>query len=110
MRMSRVILIPAFLLLVSGGCYKNEPVPFADFTFKGTNGFKIPCKVSFINNSVNSFHSLWTFHDDSTSWATEPEKVYTRPGSYLVTLRAYTESENEWASTARTVVIKDTVQ
>jgi PKD repeat protein len=110
MRIAKAIMVPAFLLIVSGGCYKNEPVPFADFTFKGTNDFKIPCKVTFLNNSVNSFHWLWTFHDDSTSWSFEPVKVYTRPGKYLVTLRAYTESENEWASTARTVEIKDTVK
>jgi len=110
MRHSRAILIPAFLLIIFGGCYKNEPVPVAAFTFKGTNGFKIPCKVTFINNSENSFAWVWNLGDDSTSWAKEPVKVYTRPGKYLVTLRAYTESQKEWASTAQNVVISDTVK
>ncbi|MCX6287934.1 MAG: PKD domain-containing protein [Bacteroidetes bacterium] len=110
MRISKAILIPAFLLIISGGCYKNEPVPLAAFTFKGTNGFKIPCKVTFINNSENSFYWLWNLGDDSTSWAKEPVKTYSRPGKYIVTMRAYTESQKEWASTAQTVVIADTVQ
>jgi len=110
MKLSKVILIPAFLLLAGSSCYKNEPVPVADFTYKGTNGFKIPCTVTFINTSVNSFAWIWNFGDDSTSWAKEPVKLYTRPGKYLVTLRAYTESQKEWASTAQTVVIKDTIQ
>jgi len=110
MRMSKAILIPAFLLIVSGGCYKNEPVPFASFTYKGTNEFKIPCQVTFINTSVDSYHWAWNFGDDSTSWAKEPVKIYYRPGKYLVTLRAYTDSEKEWSSAAQTVVIKDTVK
>lgn len=110
MRMSKTIFVAAFLLLVSGGCYKNEPVPVAAFTYKGTNSFKIPCKITFINLSENSFYWVWNLGDDSTSWAKEPERIYTRPGKYLVTMRAYTESQKEWASAAQTVVIKDTIQ
>jgi len=110
MRISRTILIAAFLLIISGGCYKNEPIPVAAFTFKGTNGFKIPCRVTFINNSENSFFWFWNLGDDSTSWAKEPVRTYSRPGRYLVTLRAYTESQKEWASAAQTVVISDTVK
>jgi len=102
-------MIPAFLLLVSGGCYKNEPVPVAAFTYNATNNFTIPCKVAFINNSENSFSWEWNFGDDSTSWAKEPVKIYSRPGNYLVTMRAYTESRKEWASASQTVVIKDSV-
>ena len=110
MRMSKAIFVAAFLLLVSGGCYKNEPVPVAVFTYKGTNSFNIPCKVTFINLSENSFAWVWNFGDDSTSWSKEPVKTYTRPGTYLVTMRAYTESQKEWASAAQTVIIKDTIQ
>jgi len=110
MKMSKAIWIPAFLLFISGGCYKNEPVPIAAFTFKGTNSFTIPCRVTFINNSGNAFAWEWNFGDDSTAWAKEPVKTYTRPGSYHVTMRAFTQSEKEWASAAQTVVIKDTVQ
>jgi len=110
MRVSKAISIAAFLLIISSGCYKNEPVPVASFTYKGTNSFKVPCRITFINNSVNSYSWEWNLGDDSTSWAKEPEKLYTRPGSYIVTMRAYTQSYKEWASTAQTIVIKDTVK
>jgi PKD repeat protein len=109
MRMKKALLIPAMLILFSSGCYKNEPVPVASFTFKGTNSFKVPCTVTFINNSENAFHYAWDFGDDSTSWAKDPVKVYTIPGKYLVSLRAYTESEKEWASAMQTVTISDTI-
>jgi len=109
MRIAKAILIPALLLFVLISCYKNEPVPVAAFTYKGTNSFTIPCKVTFINNSVNSFAWFWDFGDDSTSWAKEPVKIYTRPGKYIVSMRAYTESQKEWASAVQTVVIKDSV-
>ena len=39
MRFSKTILIALFLLVVSGGCYKNEPVPEAGFLIKATNNF-----------------------------------------------------------------------
>jgi PKD repeat protein len=110
MRISKAILIPAFLLFILGGCYKNEPVPAAAFTYTGTNGFMIPCRVNFINNSENSFSWEWNLGDDSISWDKAPVKVYTIPGKYVVTMRAYTESHKEWASVAQTIVIKDTVR
>jgi len=109
MRMSKAITIAAFLLIISGGCYKNEPVPVAAFTYTGTNEFKIPCRITFNNNCVNSFHWEWNFGDDSVSSAQAPVKYYTRPGSYVVTLRAYTDSYKEWATAAQTIVISDTV-
>ncbi|MEI6890150.1 MAG: PKD domain-containing protein [Bacteroidales bacterium] len=110
MRFSKTILIALFLLVVSGGCYKNEPVPEAGFLIKATNNFKIPCEVTFTNISINSFYWFWDFGNDSTSWAKEPVRTYTRPGKYLVTMRAYTESQKEWASTGQVVEIKDTIQ
>jgi PKD repeat protein len=110
MRMSKALPVAAFLLIFSSGCYKNDPIPVASFTYKGTNEFKVPCQVTFINNSENSFHWEWNFGDDSTSSAQAPVKYYTRPGKYAVTLRAYTDSYKEWASTAQTVEIKDTVK
>lgn len=102
-------MIPAFLMVISGGCYKNEPVPSAIFSFKGTNDFRIPCTVTFINNSVNSFNWDWNFGDDSTSTLKDPVHLYPRPGKYMVNMRAYTESRKEWSSLTQTVVINDTV-
>lgn len=99
-----------FLLLVSGGCYKNEPLPAADFSFAATNQFYIPSSVQFTNNSVNSFSWEWRFGDDSVSYAKDPVHLYRKPGKYEVYLRAYTESTKEWASVIKVVTIKDTVK
>jgi PKD repeat protein len=110
MKISRLILVPAFVMLISGGCYKNEPVPSALFSVTGSNNFKIPCIATFTNNSVNSFSWAWNFGDDSVSALQNPVHIYLRPGQYPVTLRAYTQSRKEWSSLTQTVVIKDTIQ
>jgi len=98
------------LLFGASGCYKNEPVPAADFVYAGNNGFKVPCTVIFTNQSVNSFSWVWRFGDDSTATLRDPSHTYTKPGKYEVYLRAYTESCKEWASIIKTITIKDTVQ
>ncbi len=110
MKFRKYSLFFLFLLMVSGGCYKNEPVPAADFGFSGTNQFFVPCEVQFSNYSVNSFSWEWRFGDDSVSYAKEPVHTYSKPGKYEVYLRAYTESTKEWASVIRVVTIKDTVR
>ena len=110
MKRLRYLLIPSLLLIISGGCYKNEPVPSAIFTFTGTNNFRIPCTVTFINNSVNSFTWEWNFGDDSVSTLKAPIHQYLQPGNYTVALRAYTESRKEWASTSQLLSIKDSVK
>ncbi len=109
MNSGKYSLIFLLLLLVSGGCYKNEPVPIADFSYSGSNQFFVPCVVQFSNSSVNSFSWEWRFGDDSVSYAKEPMHTYRKPGKYEVYLRAYTESTKEWASLIRVVTIKDTV-
>lgn len=93
-----------------GGCYKNEPIPTADFTFSGNNNFTIPCTVKFTNRSTNAFSYDWYFGNDSISADTNPSHTYAKAGKYLVELRAYTESRREWASKRKEIVIKDTVR
>ncbi len=98
-----------FTVVALSGCYKNEPIPTADFTYSGNNDFKIPCTVKFTNRSNNAFSYDWYFGNDSTSIDTNPSHTYVTPGKYLVELRAYTESRNEWASKRKEITIKDTV-
>lgn len=109
MNIRKIAVISLFFLLGTSGCYKNEPVPFADYTYAGNNEFKIPCTVLFTNQSNNAFSYEWRFGDDSTSTLKDPLHIYTKPGHYDVYLRAYTESRNEWASTIKTITIRDTV-
>lgn len=103
-------LILLFTVTSLTGCYKNEPVPTADFTYSGNNSFEVPCTVQFTNRSTNAFSYDWYFGNDSTSADTNPSFTYTLPGKYLVELRAYTESRNEWASRRKEIVIKDTLE
>ena len=102
------------LLFVAAGfltaCTKNEPVPAAGFSYSGTNGFKVPCRVTFTNTSSNAFSYLWKFGDDSISVLRNPVHTFTKPGKYSVYLRAYTESQREWASVVKALIIADTIK
>ena len=91
-------------------CYKNEPIPTADFTFSGNNNFTIPCTVNFTNRSTNAFSYWWNFGNDTISTDTNPSFTYNVAGTYTVEFRAYTESRDEWASVRKDVVINDTVK
>jgi PKD repeat protein len=95
-----------FLLLIGNGCYKNELVPAADFSFSGSNEFQSPCVVIFENKSVNAFSFQWEFGDDSSSYSKEPVHVFMKAGNFDVKLRAYSESGKEWASIGKQIRIK----
>ncbi len=106
------------LLFYSGGCSKNEPVPSADFLFSGSNNFTVPCQVQFLNQSAQAFSYEWWFGCDSSittldppgSTLQNPVYIYTKPGTFSITLRAYTKSRKEWASVIKTLIIKDTTR
>ena len=102
----------AFLVLLSAGtsCYKNEPVPTADFNYAGNNQFFAPCSVNFINQSLNAFSYEWDLAEGYTSVEVNPIRYFSTPGSYVITLRSYTESRNEWASAMKTIIIKDSTE
>jgi PKD repeat protein len=115
-RKSAILFLLA--LLVSGGCYKNEPVPDAAFNYSGSNNFTVPCIVQFSNQSVQAYSYDWWFGGDSTattvgipgSTAKDPTHLYAKAGVFSVTLRAYSESRKEWASIIKIISIKDTVR
>ncbi len=110
MKIRNLSYVFIFIILSGTGCYKNEPVPSADFIYAGNNQFKIPCTVIFTNQAVNSFSWEWRFGDDSTSTLKDPLHTYTKPGTYAIYFRAYTESRKEWASQLKEIVIKDTLR
>jgi PKD repeat protein len=111
-------VLPIFLLLVSGGCKKNEPFPVAAFAYSGSNQFKAPCTVQFTNQSAQAFSFDWWFGTDSSlaginpagSVKKDPVFTYNKPGKFTVTLRAYTDSRKEWATLNQVITIKDTVK
>jgi PKD repeat protein len=113
-----VAALPLFLLLLSGGCAKNEPVPYAAFAFSGTNQFMVPCTVQFINQSVDAYSWDWWAGTDSSivginppaSTLKDPVFTYDHPGNFTVTMRAYTESRKEWATVKQVITIRDTLK
>lgn len=102
-------LLFLFILIASSACKKNEPVPAAEFSYQGNNGFKVPCNVIFTNLSTNAFSCEWDFGDNSSSTEKDPSHIYTKPGNFTVILKAYTESRYQWASKSQVISIKDTV-
>jgi len=109
MKISNITVLSLLFLLGTSSCYKNEPVPSADYIYAGNNEFKIPCTVMFTNRSTEAYSFEWRFGDDSASTLKDPKHIYTKAGQYDVYLRAYTESRNEWASIIKTITIKDTL-
>jgi PKD repeat protein len=106
-RNSSIVIVLSLFGVVA--CFKNEPVPTADFTYAGSHEFMVPCTVMFTNQSVNAFSFEWRFGDDSVSTLENPKHLYSKPGKYDVYLRAYTESRNEWSSIIRVITIRDTI-
>jgi PKD repeat protein len=108
--MKKVGLGLALLLFLGTGnsCYKNEAAPSAEFSYAGSNQFYVPCSVSFINASQNAFSYDWDLADGYTSTEVNPVRYFSKPGVYLISLRAYTESRNEWASRQKYITVMDT--
>jgi PKD repeat protein len=110
MKKAGVILLFLSFLLAGNSCHKNEPIPKANFNYSGNNGFHAPCNVIFDNTSANSFSWDWNFGDGSTSTDQNPTHTYTAAGSFVVNLKAYTESRMQWASASQTIQILDTLK
>jgi PKD repeat protein len=106
----RVTGFSLLILILVTGCYKNEPVPTAAFSYQGNNSFRVPCNIIFSSESQNAFSYEWDFGDDSTSADVNPSHTYFTPGTYYVRLRSFTESRKIWASAEQAITIADTVE
>ncbi len=109
MKKAGVILLFLAFLCTASSCHKNEPIPKANFTYSGTNDYKVPCTVTFENLSTDSFSWDWDFGDNTSSTEKNPVHTYTKPGNFEVILKAYTESALQWAATKQTIAIKDSI-
>ncbi|TWI90689.1 gliding motility-associated-like protein [Chitinophaga japonensis] len=65
--------------------------PEADFSFPATLPPCPPVLVPFTNNSSDYDGVAWQFGDGSTSPEISPGHAYSRPGTYTVELRVYTD-------------------
>ncbi|MBV8255667.1 MAG: PKD domain-containing protein [Chitinophaga sp.] len=67
------------------------PNPKADFTMPQVYLPCPPVTVTFTNNSTDFVRSLWDFGDGSSSTNNTPDgHIYSRPGTYVITLTVYT--------------------
>ena len=79
--MKKIIIISFALAMTLVGCKKIN----VDFTYSPTNP-RAGQSVSFTNNSSAGESWLWTFGDNATSVSKNPNKIYKKPGDYVVTL------------------------
>ncbi len=109
MKKTGILFLLLSFIIAGNSCHKSEPIPKAVFTYTGTNDFKVPCTVTFENNSTDSFSWAWDFGDGGSSTDKNPIHTYTRAGFFKVVLKAYTESALQWAATTQTIQIKDSI-
>lgn len=83
------------------GCKKVD----VDFTYSPAAP-KAGEVVSFTNNSSAGEKWAWSFGDNSTSVSKNPNKVYKKPGTYIVTLMVDSAKYNTYS---RSIIIYDTV-
>jgi len=63
------------------------PNPVADFSFTGADGFA-PRTVTFTNKSQNAVSYSWDFGDGQTSTEVNPSHLFSKSGTYSVSLTA----------------------
>jgi hypothetical protein len=79
--------------LFFSSCGKDEPTPdttatsAANFSF-AENGNFAPSKFTFLNSSTNADLYNWDFGDGQSSTDKDPTHVFTKGGTYNVTLKA----------------------
>lgn len=67
----------------------REPAkPVAAFDMVG-GGCTAPCEISFVNRSKDATRYEWNFGDGSTSQQESPKHIYTKGGTYQISLKAY---------------------
>jgi PKD repeat protein len=79
--MKRSIIYLSILLTFCVGCKRVE----VDFSYAPTAP-RAGEAVTFTNLCTEGEEWLWTFGDNTTSFAKSPKNIYKKPGTYLVTL------------------------
>lgn len=83
--MKKIICLITLLPLVFVSCSKNDEAPVSNFSFSGNENFA-PCLVYFTNTSTNASSVEWDFGDGQKSTYTTPTHVFSKGGTYNVTL------------------------
>ena len=97
----KIILLCTMCALVAMSCKRVS----VDFTYSPAQP-RAGQVVSFTNKSSAGEKWAWSFGDNSTSVSKNPNKVYKKPGEYLVTLMVDSAKYN---TASHTITVYDTV-
>jgi len=97
-KLKMALLVPTMFLI---SCEEKDPLPLSEAAFHVvTESPEKSVGVKFENLSTNSSYYQWDFGDDSpTSKDIAPIHIYDVPGSYTVTLQAFTEDNQVTTAT-----------
>jgi len=101
-----LILVSFIFLFAVTGCYKNKPVPVADFSYIDESDSLHPHTGTFRNLSQNASSYEWTFGDTHSSTETSPVHQYPDSGTYKVMLKAYSDTKTEWAQKNQDIKVR----
>ena len=99
--MKRSIIYLSILLTFCVGCKRVE----VDFSYAPTAP-RAGETVTFTNLCTEGEEWLWTFGDNTTSFAKSPKHIYKKPGTYLVTLMVDSAKYN---TCTKEVTVYDTI-
>ena len=99
--MKRSIIYLSILLTFCVGCKRVE----VDFSYDPTAP-RAGETVTFTNLCTEGEEWLWTFGDNTTSFAKSPKHIYKKPGAYLVTLMVDSAKYN---TCTKEVTVYDTI-
>lgn len=99
--LSNILFLGLFVALLSS-CQKE---PSAFFTASKTTAF-VNESISFTNNSIDAESFEWDFGNGQTSTSRNPSHYYSVPGTYNVTLTAYSKNGKKDDSTFLTITIE----
>lgn len=101
--MKKVILVFSVLSVFLSGCEK-EPEPIASFSLSNYSP-DVGETITATNQSINAFSYLWNHGDGTESELEDQYIVYNSPGTYTVSLTAFSESGEKQNVATETVTV-----
>lgn len=99
--MKKTIIICFAFAMIIAGCKKVD----VDFTYSPANP-RAGEIIKFTNNSSAGENWAWAFGDNATSMAKHPNKIYKKPGEYVVTLMV---DSAKYLTRSKVITVHDTV-
>ena len=103
--MKRLLLIPAFAIVLLSCSKEDDPLPEPQSSFTASESFIEKGEtVQFTNSSTNAVRYEWDFGNGESSVIKNPTMKFDEAGSYTVTLSAYNEEEKVHSSSSKVEV------